>query len=57
MSLKDDLYAKLDTDDDGKVTIHDAVTAIEDRLGVTQTRWGFGGFVAGVIVTAMALWK
>lgn len=55
MSFREDLYDKLDVDGDGKVRFGDVVAAAEERFGAIQTRWGFFGFVAGVVVTSIAV--
>lgn len=55
MSFRDELLDKLDMDRNGKVNLADAVKAAEDRFGVIQVTWGFGGFVAGVVAAVVVL--
>lgn len=55
MSFRDELYDRLDVDGNGRVNFGDVVAEAEARFGEIQTRWAAGGFVAGVIVTSIAV--
>ena len=55
MSVRDYFRDRLDVNRNGKVDFNDAVTAAEERFGQIQVRWGFGGFVAGVVITFVVL--
>ena len=55
MSIKDDLKAKLDVDKNGKVNLNDAVDALNAKFGAVAVKFGFFGFIAGVVLCFVAV--